>query len=339
MKIGIVNDMRMSVEALRRVVVTVPDYEVVWVAQNGVEAVAMCAANRPDLILMDLVMPVMDGVEATRRIMEKTPCAILVVSATVEGNISKVFDAMGCGALDAVCTPVLGKEGMMTGGEGLLAKIRTIGKLMAKPKARTTRIDTPRPSVRTRGKSLVALGASTGGPQAVAEILGKLPADFRPAIVIIQHVDVMFAPGLVDWLNHQSKIKVRLARNGDVPEPNSAWLACSNDHLIITADLSFQYTPIPTEYPYRPSVDVFFESAARYWPGTQVAALLTGMGRDGSRGLLSLRQRGWHTIAQDEKSCIVYGMPKAAVALNAASEVLHIKSIAERLTQLCTPAT
>lgn len=339
MKIGIVNDMRMSIEALRRVVVSVPGYEVSWVAQNGMEAVNMCAANRPDLILMDLVMPVMDGVEATRRIMAQSPCAILIVSVSVEGNISKVFDAMGCGALDAVCTPVLGKEGTMTGGEGLLAKIRTIGKLLTKPKTRTTLVDLPRPSARVRGRSLVALGASTGGPQALADILGALPADFRPAIVIIQHVDVMFASGLVEWLNHQSKIKVRVAKHGDVPQPNTAWLACSNDHLILNSDLSFEYTKHPAEYPYRPSVDVFFESAARHWPGTQVAALLTGMGRDGSRGLLTLRQRGWHTIAQDEKSCIVYGMPKAAKLLDAAVEVLPISAIAGRMIQLCMPAS
>src|SRR5438552_2930717 len=118
--------MALGVEALRRAVVTVPDYEVVWVARDGAEAVDKCAGDRPDLILMDLLMPIMDGVEATRRIMTASPCPILVVTATVTGNISKVFEAMGCGALDAVCTPVLGMNGDMGGAEPLLTKIKMI---------------------------------------------------------------------------------------------------------------------------------------------------------------------------------------------------------------------
>jgi len=335
MKIGIVNDMPMSIEALRRVVSTVPEYQVIWVARNGAEAVDKCAVQLPDLILMDLVMPVMDGVEASRRIMAATPCAILVVSASVDGNISKVFDAMGCGALDAVCTPVLGTSGSMTGGEGLLAKIGNIRTLLKRKAPRPSRGGIQRLFPKAQKTSLVAIGASTGGPQALAEVLSRLPSGFKPAIVIVQHVDVMFTPGLADWLNLQSAVKVRLAEAGGTPEPGKAWLACSNDHLAFNSDLTFKYTAEPKDYAYRPSVDVFFESAVRYWPGTQTGVLLTGMGRDGANGLLAMRQHGWHTIAQDEKTCVVYGMPKAAAALNAAVEVLSPKSIAGRLAQLC----
>lgn len=279
----------------------------------------------------------MDGVEATRRIMAATPCAILVVSSTVEGHISKVYDAMGCGALDAVCSPVLGISGDTTGGEGLLAKIGTIGKLLTRKRTRQPSSETPRPVAKACNRSLIAIGASTGGPQALADVLGSLPPGFKPAIVIVQHVDVMFAPGLADWLNAQSKVKVQIAEAGSAPEPGKAWLACSNDHLVFNPDLTFNYTAAPKDYPYRPSVDVFFESAGRYWPGAQTAVLLTGMGRDGAGGMLGLRQNGWHTIAQDEKSCVVYGMPKAAAAINAAAEILPLKNIAGRLMQLCTP--
>jgi chemotaxis response regulator CheB len=130
MRIAIVNDMFLAVEALRRVVSSVPDYEIAWVARNGVEAVEKCAADTPDVVLMDLIMPFMDGVEATRRIMAASPCLILVVTATVGGHAAKVFEAMGYGARDAVNTPVLGKDGRVEGGAALLAKIATLEKLL-----------------------------------------------------------------------------------------------------------------------------------------------------------------------------------------------------------------
>src|SRR5437667_50278 len=135
MRIAIVNDVRLAVEALRRVVTQIPTYKIAWIAYDGEEAVTKCAADTPDVILMDLVMPRMSGSEATRRIMRESPCAILVVTATVEGNAGMVFDAMGLGALDVVQTPTLGPDGNVAGGAQLLAKIATIGKLIGKPES------------------------------------------------------------------------------------------------------------------------------------------------------------------------------------------------------------
>lgn len=333
MKIAIVNDMALAVEALRRSVVTIPDYKVVWVAKNGVEAVEKCEIERPDLVLMDLLMPLMDGVEATRRIMAKTPCAVLVVTSTVSGNISKVFDAMGSGALDAVCTPVLGPAGNMDGADPLLQKIKTIKVLLDKKPTPVTKVEPPRRTTLSAQNPIVLIGASTGGPQALAEILAGLPPTFKTPIVIVQHVDALFAPGLADWLSQQSPRKVELIQSGMRPEAGKALLACTNDHLIFNRDGTLGYTPDPKEYPYRPSVDVFFESAARSWPGAHLALLLTGMGRDGARGMGVLRRSRWTTIAQDEKSCIVYGMPKAAVEAGAASEIVSLKNIAARVAQ------
>jgi two-component system, chemotaxis family, response regulator WspF len=336
-KIAIVNDMALGVEALRRVVVTVPGYEVIWIARDGAEAVEKCKAQRPDVILMDLLMPVMDGVEATRRIMSTTPCAILVVTATVTGNISKVFDAMGFGALDAVCTPVLGSAGDMSGAQPLLSKIKNVAALMTKGTTKQLPVRSSKSALRPKTQPLIVIGASTGGPQALAQIMSRLPADFKTPIVIVQHVDQLFAPGLAEWLSLNSKIGVRVIAPGGRAEPGCAWLACSNDHLVLNADLTFSYTVEPRDYAYRPSVDVFFDSVAQHWPGAYTAVLLTGMGRDGARGMLVLRQHKWHTIAQDEKSCIVYGMPKAAVAIDAACEVLPLSKIAGRLQDLNTP--
>lgn len=320
MRIAIVNDMPIAVEALRRVVGSVPSYEIAWIARDGAEAVERCARDTPDLILMDLQMPVMNGVKATREIMARSPCAILIVTSTVGGHTPEVFEAMGYGALDAICTPVLGIGGDPAGGTELLNKIARIGRLIGKR--------TPPPSPRIGVAPLLAIGASTGGPQALATLLSQLPADFRAAVAIVQHVDESFASGLADWLSDRTHLPVSVAIAGCGLEAGKVAIAATNDHLILQSNLTLQYAREPLDYPYRPSVDVFFKSIAQYWPRPGVAVLLTGMGRDGAEGLKALRLAGWHTIAQDRASCAIYGMPKAAVELGAAVEVLPIEAIA-----------
>ena len=340
MRIAIVNDVAMAVEALKRVLLTVSGHEIAWIARDGADAVARCAKDTPDLILMDLFMPVMDGVEATRQIMKQSPCAILIVTASVGKNAGKVFEAMGYGARDAVDTPILGTQASPEVARPLLNKIATLGKLIGKsapasvPKpqaSKFTSFSTPAPA--TVLPPLVAIGSSTGGPKALAAILSRLPANFGAAIAIVQHVDMQFSSGLVDWLNQQTPLTVRLAAAGNRLEKGIVLVAGTNDHLSLRADSTLHYIKEPLDYPYRPSVDVFFKSLAQYWNSKATAVLLTGMGQDGAEGLSLLRSRGWHTIAQDEKSCVVYGMPKAAAQLNAAVEVLPPDAIAERLMQ------
>ncbi|MCK8601657.1 chemotaxis response regulator protein-glutamate methylesterase [Desulfoferrobacter suflitae] len=331
MRVAIVNDLLMAVEVLRRVLAAVGDYEIAWIAYNGAEAVEKCAADLPDLVLMDLIMPVMDGVQATCTIMRETPCAILVVTASVRGNAAKVFEAMGCGALDAVATPVLGPEGKIEGGAELLKKIKTISRLIGKPVA-NEKPGSPRVLPRS-APQLVAIGSSTGGPRALAEILSRLPEDFRASIVIVQHVDVQFAGGLAEWLNEQTHLTVTVASGGQTLREGMVYVAGTNDHLVIGSDLALHYTPEPRDYPYRPSVDTFFFSVEKHWPGKSVAVLLTGMGRDGAKGLLGLKRAGWHTIAQDEQTSIVYGMPRAAAEMGAAVEILPLDRIAESIAR------
>jgi len=327
MRIAIVNDLVLAVEVLRRLIRSVPGYEVAWTAGDGVEAVEKCARDCPDLILMDLIMPVMDGAEATKIIMKQSPCAILVVTATVSGNAAKVFQALSWGALDAVATPVFGASGGIEGGEELLRKIQVLGRLIVHARQSGAAVRPTTGTVPDHAPRMVALGASTGGPNAVAIILRGLPANLEATIVIVQHLDVQFAPGLVDWLGEQTGLTVSLAREGMKPERSGVFVAGTNDHLVIGEDLTFHYTADPVDYVYRPSVNEFFLSLGRHWPEPGVACLLTGMGRDGAQGLLALRKAGWRTMAQDEKTSIVYGMPRAAMEIGGAERSLPVDLI------------
>lgn len=335
MRIGIVNDLPMAVEMLRRVIASTPEHQLAWTAGNGIEAVAACRRDLPDLVLMDITMPAMDGVEATRRIMAETPCAILLVTASIDANIPGVYEAMGHGALDAVDMPVIG-EGGAQGPQAspLAAKIATIGKLIGDGRA-ARRAPSSSPASVGSVRKLVVIGASAGGPAAVATLMGRLPRDFPAAIVLVQHVDQKFAAGLADWLSQYSALRVRLAREGDRPELGSVLIAATSDHLVFKSATGLGYTAEPRDYPYRPSVDVFFESATRHWQGELSGVLLTGMGRDGARGLKALRDQGHLTIAQDQATSAVYGMPKAAAAIGAATGILPLVLIADRLIEAC----
>ena len=170
----------------------------------------------------------------------------------------------------------------------------------------------------------------------MAEILGGLPRDFAAALVIVQHVDAQFVPLMADWLNERSALALRIARQGDQPQANTALIAGTEDHLVFVNSQALGYSTEPRDCHYRPSIDVFFESAVRHWKGKAAGVLLTGMGRDGARGLKAMRDGGSFTIAQDSASCAVYGMPKAAAELNAAVKVLPLNEIADELIQLVT---
>ena len=340
MRIAIVNDLDLAVRVLSMVLEQQPQHELAWVAKDGQEAVARCGEDRPDLILMDLVMPVMDGVEATRLIMEATPCAVLVVTATVEGHASMVFEAMGWGALDAVATPTVGHDGGLEGADLLLKKIATIQKLIGQ-QAATTPAPPAAAAAAEHLPPLAVIGASTGGPRALAVILGALPAAFPGALVLVQHIDEAFSGSLAQWLDAQTKLEVAVAVEGMQPAPGRALLAVGPEHLVLRDDLTLGYTPEPRDQAHMPAIDVFFRSTARCWPRPGVAALLTGMGRDGADGLLALRQSGWHTIAQDEATSAVFGMPRIAVDRGAARAVLPLDEIApvleRRLRALIDP--
>ena len=340
MKIAIANDVAMAAEALRRVVASTAEHQVLWIARTGAEAVRMCADARPDLILMDLNMPEMDGVEATRIIMDQTPCAILVVTGRPQDNVNQVFRALGAGALDVTATPVL--QGQPGGDAELLAKIRTMDKLIRHSggnQAMMPRSAAGQGPGQAQGSTadssgmpekvtaLVAIGASTGGPMAVSKMLAGWTPPRGCAIVVIQHIDQHFADNFARWLGEQLDMPVRTAEEGDELVAGTVLIAKSNDHLKLDAQLRLRYDADPKDYAYRPSVDVFFRCVAQHWKGEAIGVLLTGMGRDGAEGLLAMRGAGQTTIAQDQASSAVYGMPRAAAEMDAAQMILPLTKI------------
>ncbi|TFW35001.1 chemotaxis-specific protein-glutamate methyltransferase CheB [Massilia horti] len=315
MRIGIANAAPGALDALQRVLAGA--HEVAWIARDGLEALRLCHEDRPELVLMDLDMPQADGVEATRRIMREAPCAILVVTARPQDSVGQVFRALGAGALDVTATPLACAE---DGGAALLAKIRTIAKLIAGRPAEPA-------AAPGAVRHLVAVGASTGGPVALAKML----ADWRPppevAVVVVQHIDANFAGQLANWLGKQLPAPVCTITDGAPLLGGAVQIAHTNDHLWLAHDHCLRYTIEPRHLVYRPSIDIFFQSVAAHWPGAATGVLLTGMGRDGAAGLLALRRAGKATIAQNEASSTVYGMPRAAAELGAAERILSLGNI------------
>ena len=321
MRIAIVDDTLMSVIALRRIIESDTQHSVAWIANNGEEAVKSCLQDTPDIILMDIIMPVMDGVAATKEIMKNSPCAILLVTSSVDSNASKVFEAMGAGALDAINTPVLEDSTGEKSDDYLLNKINMIGNLITHSnKTQKNKISTIKKI--NNDFPLIVFGSSTGGPSALVDALCNIPEDFPASFVIVQHVDQQFIKGFVSWLNDKVSMPVRLAKNGEVIKPGTILVANSIKHLTLSENQKLSYTSHPEDYPYIPSANVFFNSIARYWQGNAMGILLTGMGRDGAQGLLEMKNKGFTTIAQEESSCAVYGMPKAAVDIDAADLIL-----------------
>jgi two-component system response regulator WspF len=356
MRIAIANDLRMAQEILKASVARIPGACLAWIASDGAEACARCAADRPDLILMDMVMPVMDGAKATARIMRDTPCPILVVTSTIEGNLDLVYDALSAGAIDAVQTPSAAALSSPGGLDALLRRIALVRSLHAPGQAHLTAASalaelpsvppcpagTP-PAHATPGRSggirnLLAIGASTGGPQALAAVLGAMPRGTLPPTVIVQHIDRDFAPGLAQWLAGVTGHDVQAGLPGDEVRAGRALVAASGDHVVL-AGTRLQSRAEPLDCLFRPSVDVLFCSLASDRSHAGTAVLLTGMGRDGAAGLLQLRKAGWRTIAQDEASSAVWGMPGAAVTLGAAERVLPADRIGSAVLSPASVAT
>ena len=323
-----------------------PAFEVVGEAGDGRRAIELCQALRPHVMTLDMMMPLMSGLAVTEYVMAYCPTPIVVVSASANrGEVFKTFEALAAGAVEVIEKPT-GEEENESWEREFLATVKLVSriKVITHPRARLSLRDLPaRPPEapvtvpRTRGeRRLVAIGASTGGPSAVLDILRGLPADFPLPILLVMHIGALFGASLAEWLDGQSPLRVAQAQDGaGLPERGQpgALLAPPDRHLVLR-DGRLRLTSEPERHSCRPSVDVLFESLAVEAGAGAVACLLTGMGRDGASGLLSLRRAGAVTLVQDEATSAVFGMPREAIQMGAAEHVLPLGDMAATLVGL-----
>ena len=337
LRVLVVDDSASVRAVLRRFFSWTDDIEVVGEAADGQAAVEQVLELSPDVVLMDLMMPGMDGYAATERIMAVRPTPIVILSSRANRNQMRIaFEAMRRGAVE-----VLGKP-EDTGSWRQLADtlpdmVRTAAAARAGPPRPSARRP---PEVETAPRALrwVGIGASTGGPAALRELLETLPQVFPMTFLVVQHITGGFEGGLAEWLNKELPFEVRLAEDGEEAPPGTVRLAPGGSHLELDADGRLRLDRAsPARGGHRPSVDALFSSIARSAPESSAAALLTGMGSDGVEGLAELRAAGALTIAQEMVSCVVYGMPRVAVERGAAEIELTPRQIARYLAGVARP--
>jgi two-component system chemotaxis response regulator CheB len=321
-----------------------PEIEVVGEASDGKAAIELCQSLRPDIITMDMMLPVMSGLAATEYIMAYCPTPILIVSSsTNRREVFKTYDALAAGAMEVLDKPS-GEHADEQWEQKLLTTVKLISKIKAitHPRARLSNAQEStgralRPQSGTSSTCrVVALGTSTGGPAAVLRILRGLPSDFPIPILLAIHIGRPFAAPFAEWLDGQSPLRVAYAREGErLPGPGkSGVIVAPPDYHLVVRGNRLRLTSDPERHSCRPSVDVLFESLANEIGSGTAACLLTGMGRDGADGLLAVRNSGGATLAQDEATSVVYGMPREAAVLGAAERILPLDQFAPALLSL-----
>jgi two-component system chemotaxis response regulator CheB len=323
-----------------------PDFEVIGEAEDGKRCIELCKELKPDVITLDMVLPIMSGLAATEYIMAYFPTPIVIVSASMNrGELFKTYEALAAGAIEVLDKP-LGQEADDEWERRLIFTVKVASRVKV--------ITHPRLRLGSRGSAtahagpaepdgtieIVAIGASTGGPSAIVQILRALPAQFAAPILLVVHIDAAFGTSFAQWLDGQSQLRARLAVDGD-PLPGRdhpcVIMAPPDRHMIVEGN-RLRLTNEAARHSCRPSVDVLFESVATQLGPRAAACLLTGMGRDGADGLLAVRRAGGVTIAQDEATSVVFGMPREAILLGAAMHVLALERIAPMLVAAAAPS-
>lgn len=342
----LVEDSPVALAILQRLLRDQPDIELVGIARNGQEALAVIPDVNPHVICTDLHMPKMNGLELTHEVMARFPRPILVISASVqEEDTQNVFRILEAGALDIFPKPRTGlaAEYDKTKQE-LLTKIRVLSGVSVFTQHRR---EVPRPPIPPapppsateiaqldiRAPRVLTIGSSTGGPQALQTLFEALPRQFPVPILCVQHISDGFLQGLIDWLNLKSALQIKIAIAGELPQPGGVYFPPERQHMQLNSQGRFEITRSAPVAGHCPSVTVLFESVAAYYRRSAVGVLLTGMGRDGADGLKAIALTGGTTIAQDEATSVVFGMPKEAIALGAAQHVLPIEGIAPFLLE------
>lgn len=300
-------------------------------ASNGQAGFEMARDLDPDLVIMDINMPVMDGLAATAEIMKSHPVPIIVFSTELDAMNS--FKALSSGAVDIMQKPGIADYNNPSFFQAMKEKIVAVSRVNVR---RRSAIALERPTEAAVGAArfrLLVMGASTGGPQAISEIVARLPADFPLGIILVQHLESGFDQSYADWLNEQSPLAISLAVEGALPRSGELFVAPVGVHVCV-ADNRLAFEDSPPIVNQKPAVDVLFRSAARALGNSVLGVLLTGMGADGAKGCVEIRKAGGHTVVQDRGSSAIFGMPKAAIEMDGASEVRSLEDIPDRLCAL-----
>jgi two-component system chemotaxis response regulator CheB len=341
LRVLIVDDSSTARNRLCEVVAADPELALVAAAENGKEAIECCAELRPDVVAMDMMMPVMTGVAATEYIMAYCPTPILIVSSsTNRGELFRTYDALAAGAVDVLEKPRGDEpegswEARFLRTLKLVARIRVITHLRGRLSSRVGPQPPPVPTPPSPHVEVVGIGASTGGPGAIVEILRRLPHRLPVPVLLVLHLSDRFGGAFAEWLDGQTDHEVRYARDGEAVAAAAGRIVMAPpDRHLVVRDGRLRLTDDAERHSCRPSVDVLFESLARGYGSGVAACLLTGMGRDGAAGMLAIRAGGGTTIAQDEATCVVFGMPREAIALGAALHVQPLHEIGPALAAL-----
>lgn len=333
-KVLVVEDSPVVRELLLFVLGSDPEIEVVGTVSDGAGAVAAVRRNRPDVVTMDLHMPGMSGYDATRAIMETCPVPIIVVSSNVDRHdVATAFQAIEAGAVMALSQPAgpghpeyQARAQELITAIKLMSEIKVVRRLSRYRPGQQTMVAARSP-VKQRELRAVAMGASTGGPLVLQRILSALPADFPAPLFIVQHMADGFVSGLAEWLDQSCRLTVKLATHGEIAQPGCAYIAPDGRHLKVDSNGQMLLTRGQKDDSFCPSVTCLFHSVAQAWGAAAAGVLLTGMGSDGAAGLKLMRDQGALTIAQDERSCVVFGMPAEAIRLGAVERILEVDEI------------
>lgn len=340
-RVLIADDSELTRVVLRDLLSQDSDIQVVSEVSDGRAAVEQTARLKPDLVIMDVLMPIMDGLEAVAEIMAATPTPILMLSANTDPQDSRsAFAAIRSGALDVMAKPAgVVTEAFSQISRQLIAKVKSLSRIRVihHYRAQRTKQEPPKEPLPSGHRRILAIGASTGGPKAVLQLLQGLPRGLPAAVLVVQHIADGFASGFADWLDRESALPVSLATAGSELQVGRVLVAPNGSHLAIQSNRVVLQQSAPL-HNCRPAVDALFLSlASQQLSAESVAVLLTGMGTDGASGLAAMRKQGAYTIAQDEASCAVFGMPKAAIDRGAATQVLPLDNIAGVVCRLFTP--
>lgn len=351
-RVLIADDSPFMRRAVERMLSSVPEIEIVGDAATGTQAVAMTKQLSPDVVILDVNMPEMDGLEALRAIMAEAPTGVLMLSTLTSEGTRTTMNALELGAVDFLDK---GAPGTAMDIYGLAPQLREkvlavagatvhgpspLRELGSPPPSRAAHPPRVRRATSSCPYDLVVIGASTGGPRAVSEVLTSLPAEFGAGIVVAQHMPPGFTQTLADRLDRRSQLSIREARDGDEVRPGEVLISPGGVHLTIERQGSKLITRLDSRHSellHRPSVNRLFESAAEACGAGTIGVVLTGMGDDGSRGLARIREVGGRTVAESEETAIIFGMPRAAAP--AAERVLPLTRVAPHLVALCAASS